>query len=188
MLSIKENQMKAIFIKSSILQANSTSNVLVEKAKEIWVAKGHTVLAEKDLAANPLPYLTLDNISSQLSKDLIEELRQTDYLIVGAPLYNFGVPAQLKVYIDHIAKAGETFKYEATGPVGLLKGKKAIVITTTGGYYTDTPIAGMDHSSNYLKDVLSFLGFEVTVVSSEGIAINKEKALQEAIEKVNQVI
>lgn len=179
--------MKAIFIKSSILQSNSVSNVLVEKAKETWLSKGNEVLSEKDLAANPLPYLTLENIASQFSKDLIEELRAADYLVIGAPLYNFGVPAQLKAYIDHIAKAGETFKYEATGPVGLLKGKKAIVITTTGGYYQSTPIAAMDHSSNYLKDVLSFLGFEVTVLSAEGLAIDKEASLQKSLTQINNL-
>lgn len=179
--------MKAIFIKSSILQSNSASNLLIERAKENWVNKGNTVLSEKDLALNPLPYLTLDNIASQLSKDLIEELRQADYLVIGAPLYNFGIPAQLKTYIDHVAKAGETFKYEATGPVGLLKGKKAIILTTTGGYYSGTPIAAMDHSSNYLKDVLSFLGFEVSAITSEGLAINKDEAMQKALSQVNQI-
>jgi FMN-dependent NADH-azoreductase len=92
--------------------------------------------------------------------------------VLGLPMYNFGVPSTLKAYFDHIARAGVTFRYTARGPEGLLKGKKAYVLATRGGYYKDTP---RDTQSAYVKDFLRFLGIEeVEIVYAEGLAIDAE--------------
>ena len=104
------------------------------------------------------------------SDALIDELRRADVLVLGLPMYNFGVPSQLKAWFDHIARAGETFKYTEKGPVGLLTGKKAYVFATRGGLYGD------DHSqSEFVRQFLGFLGItDVEFVYAEGLAISPE--------------
>ena len=89
------------------------------------------------------------------SDALIDELKQADVIVLGLPMYNFGVPSQLKAYFDHIARAGVTFSYTAEGPVGLLTGKKVYVFAARGGLYAGTPL---DTQTSYVRDFLRFLG------------------------------
>jgi FMN-dependent NADH-azoreductase len=101
---------------------------------------------------------------------LIDELRQADVIVLGLPMYNFGVPSQLKAYFDHIARAGVTFRYTANGPEGLLKGKKAYVFAARGGVY-----AGNETETRYVRDFLRFLGIEDTeFVHAEGLSLGEE--------------
>jgi FMN-dependent NADH-azoreductase len=93
-------------------------------------------------------------------------------IVLGLPMYNFGVPSQLKAYFDHIARAGETFRYTATGPVGLLTGKKAYVFAVRGGLYAGT---ALDTQTSYVRDFLRFVGIEdIEFVYAEGLAISAE--------------
>lgn len=106
------------------------------------------------------------------SDALIDELRQAEVIVLGLPMYNFGVPSQLKAYFDHIARAGVTFKYTEKGPVGLLTGKKVYVFATRGGLYAGTP---MDTQSRYVRDFLGFIGLtDVEFVYAEGLAVSAQ--------------
>jgi FMN-dependent NADH-azoreductase len=103
---------------------------------------------------------------------LIDEIRQADVIVLGLPMYNFGLPSQLKAYFDHIARAGVTFKYTDKGPVGLLTGKKAYVFAARGGRYAGTPL---DTQTSYVRDFLRFLGIdEVEFIYAEGLAMGSE--------------
>jgi FMN-dependent NADH-azoreductase len=107
------------------------------------------------------------------SDALIEELRRADVVVFGVPMYNFGIPSALKAYFDHVARAGVTFRYTDSGPVGLLQGKTAYVFATRGGLYAGTP---RDTQTTYIRDFLAFLGIdEVTFVYAEGLAISDAK-------------
>jgi len=107
------------------------------------------------------------------SDALIDELRAADTIVLGLPMYNFGVPSTLKAYFDHIARAGQTFKYTEKGPVGLLTGKKAIVFATRGGLYAGTPL---DSQTEYVRTFLAFLGItDVKFVYAEGLAMGDAK-------------
>lgn len=104
----------------------------------------------------------------------IAEVQAADVIVLGVPMYNFGVPVQLKAWIDAIAKAGVTFRYTANGPEGLLKGKKVYVALARGGLYRDTPA---DSQVPYLKSVLSFLGLtDIHFIHAEGLAMGEEVA------------
>jgi FMN-dependent NADH-azoreductase len=106
------------------------------------------------------------------SDSLIEELKRADIVVIGLPMYNFGVPSQLKAYFDHIARAGVSFKYTATGPVGLLTGKKVYVFAARGGLYAGTTL---DTQTGYVRDFLAFLGMkDVQFVYAEGLAVSPE--------------
>jgi FMN-dependent NADH-azoreductase len=108
-------------------------------------------------------------------------LKEADVVVIGVPMYNFGIPSTLKAYFDHIARAGVTFRYTEKGPVGLLTGKKAYVFAARGGLYAGTP---RDTQTPYLRDVLSFLGMsDVQFVFAEGLAMEsaaKEQAVAKA--------
>ncbi|MBP2294156.1 FMN-dependent NADH-azoreductase [Azospirillum rugosum] len=120
-----------------------------------------------------------------LTDALVDEFLAADVVVIGAPMYNFTVPTQLKAWIDRIAQAGRTFRYTETGPVGLAGGKKVIIASARGGVYSTNPaLAGLDHQESYLRTVLGFLGVtDVTVIRAEGIGMGPEaraKALDAA--------
>ena len=107
-----------------------------------------------------------------LSETLVGELLEADEYVFGVPMYNFGVPSQLKAYFDHIARAGETFRYTASGPVGLLTGKKVYVFAARGGLYAGT---ALDTQTSYVRDFLRFVGIDdIEFVYAEGLAISAE--------------
>ena len=109
----------------------------------------------------------------QRSDQLIAELQAADVLVLGVPMYNFGIPSTLKSYFDHIARAGVTFRYTANGPEGLVKGKKAYVLAARGGLYQGTP---KDSQTTYLRDFLAFIGIdEVEFVYAEGLNMGAEQ-------------
>lgn len=145
-------------------------------------------VVKRDLAAEPVPHLDAARFTGFLtepaartpaqqeavaySDTLIAELCDADVLVLGLPMYNFGIPSTLKAYFDHIARAGVTFRYTAEGPVGLLTGKKVFVFAARGGLYAGTP---MDTQSGYVRNFLGFLGMaNVEIVYAEGLAIGEE--------------
>src|SRR5580704_1706272 len=145
-------------------------------------------IVRRDLASDTVPHLSAERFAAFLSKReerspaqheviaysdaLIAELKQADVIVLGLPMYNFGVPSQLKAYFDHIARAGETFRYTANGPVGLLTGKKAYVFAARGGLYAGTTL---DTQTSYVRDFLRFVGIEdIEFVYAEGLAISPE--------------
>jgi FMN-dependent NADH-azoreductase len=152
-------------------------------------------------AAEPVPHLNAERFGAFITKPeerdsaqravvdysdtLIQELKQADVIVFGLPMYNFGVPSQLKAYFDHIARAGVTFQYSDKGPVGLLTGKKVYVFAARGGLYAGTPL---DTQSSYVRDFLRFLGMtDVEFVYAEGLAISpqsKEAGLAKAVAEI----
>lgn len=144
---------------------------------ENWVSANHTPADKRDAAQN-------DTLA--LSDQLIEEIKQSDTLVIGVPLYNFGIPAALKAWIDLIARAGVTFKYSETGPVGLLNGKRAILAVATGGVPVGTDV---DFATGYMKHVLGFIGIkDVEVVSAERVAINSAEAIATATAQIEKLV
>ena len=151
----------------------------------------------RDVAGEPVPHLDARRFGAFTTPDadrtpeqqavvaysdaLIDELHTADVIVLGLPMYNFGVPSQLKAYFDHVARAGVTFKYTDQGPVGLLAGKKAYVFATRGGAHAGTP---RDTQSAYVRDFLAFLGIaDVEFVYAEGLAMGpapREAALAQA--------
>jgi FMN-dependent NADH-azoreductase len=146
------------------------------------------VLVREVAAAEPVPHLNGERFGAFITKpeertdaqhavvaysdSLIDELKRADIIVLGLPMYNFGVPSQLKAYFDHIARAGVTFKYTATGPVGLLTGKKVYVFAARGGLYAGSPL---DTQTGYVRDFLAFLGLtDVQFVYAEGLAVSPE--------------
>ena len=119
------------------------------------------------------------------SDALIEEIKRADVVVIGLPMYNFGVPSQLKAYFDHIARAGITFAYTDKGPVGRLTGKKVYIFAARGGQYVGTPL---DTQTSYVRDFLAFLGMtDVQFVYAEGLAISpqsKEAGLAKAVAEI----
>ncbi len=152
-------------------------------------------------AAEPVPHLNAERFGAFIAKPeersaaqravvaysdiLINELKQANVIVLGLPMYNFGVPSQLKAYFDHIARVGVTFKYTEKGPVGQLTGKKVYVFAARGGLYAGTP---MDTQTSYVRDFLRFLGMDdVEFVYAEGLAISpesKEAGLAKAVAEI----
>jgi FMN-dependent NADH-azoreductase len=185
-------------INTSLFSDGGQSSRLAGRFVEQWRAThpaGQVV--SRDLARHPVPHLTAERFQAflvapekrtpeqaaevALSDALIGELERADVVVIGLPMYNFGVPSSLKAYIDHIGRAGRTFTYTEKGPVGLLKGKKAVVVATRGGLYAGTPL---DTQTSYVRDFLRFIGIEdVEFVYAEGLAMGeapKSAALTQA--------
>lgn len=165
--------------------SSSLANRLVGRLRD---AHPGLAVTRRDLARDPLPHFdaavlnalstpAADRTAEQArvvaeADALIAEVRAADALVIGAPLYNFGLPSQLKSWFDRIARAGVTFRYTANGPEGLLEGKKAYVLTSRGGVHRDAPT---DHAVPYLRTMLAFVGItDVEVVYAEGLAMGAE--------------
>lgn len=176
-------------INASLFSTQGQSSQLAERfvAARLAATPGLKVISH-DLGAEPVPHLDAARFLSFLAKPeersaeqravvaysdaLIEELRQADEIVIGLPMYNFGVPSTLKAWFDHIARAGVTFRYTATGPEGLLTGKKVTIFAARGGLYAGTP---KDSQTTYVRDFLAFIGItEVEFVYAEGLNMGDE--------------
>ena len=178
---------KLLQIDSSILGGNSVSRQLTAQIVASWRA-GHpgTEVSYLDLAADTPSHLSAESLGFRMptgaalsdvqkrenavSEALVSQFLAADVIVVGAPLYNFAIPSQLKAWIDRIAQAGRTFKYTEKGPVGLAGGKTIIVAASRGGMYGDSPAA--QHQDGYLKLIFGFFGItDVRFVRAEGVAM-----------------
>jgi len=172
-------------------QGSATKDLTRATVEKLQQADPDSKVIYHDLAANPLPHLSPETLAAlftgqdhagvQLSDKLVDELLAADTIVIGAPMYNFGIPSQLKAWIDHVWRAGKTFKYTAEGTVnGLAAGKKAIIVVSTGGIYAEGPMVPFDHVTPYLKQALGFIGItDVTVIRAEKQAFGAEIAAQE---------
>ena len=118
---------------------------------------------------------------------VVAEVLAATVIVIGAPMYNFGLPSQLKAWLDVLAVAGTTFRYGAAGPEGLLGGKRVLVASARGGFYgTDTPMASLDHQESHLRGSFGFLGItDLEIIRAEGVMMKaevKERALQQTAE------
>jgi FMN-dependent NADH-azoreductase len=190
--------MTLLQLKTSIFSdAGESSRLADDYVARMRASDPEARVVVRDLARDPVPHLTGERFGAFLAKPedrtpeqqrvvahsdtLIAELKAADTLVIGLPMYNFGVPSTLKAYFDHIARAGVTFRYTEKGPVGLLSGTKAIIFATRGGLYAGT---ARDTQSAYVRDFLSFLGIDdVEFVYAEGLAVSdagKRSALAQA--------
>ena len=185
--------MKILQINASARREGANSTKLANRITErLQAANPGAEVTLRDLAANPVPVLdetmlgALFTPAGQRSAEqaaavatydaLIAELQAHDAIVLGVPMYNFGVSSQFKSWIDAVARAGVTFQYTATGPQGLVKGKTVYVAFARGGLYRDTP---NDSQTPYLKSVLGFLGMtDVRFVFAEGLNMGPEAAAQ----------
>ena len=192
-------------IRASLFSDNGQSSQLADRFVANWRKmhpEGRVIL--RDLALQPVPHLDAARFGAFLSKPedrteeqaavvaysdrLIGELKGAGVIVLGLPMYNFGVPSMLKAYFDHIARAGETFRYTESGPVGLLGGKQAYVFAARGGLYADTP---RDTQTPYVRTFLGFLGItDVQFTYAEGLNISptmKEASLAKARADVDRL-
>lgn len=187
---------QTLVLKSSILGEHSQSNQIIDK-----VLEGKSGIIERDLAANPIPVLDLnvatalrspaEDLSDELkavlalSNQLIDEIKSADQIVIGAPMYNFLIPTQLKNYFDLIARAGVTFSYTENGPVGLLENKKVVVVTTRGGLHKDSPRNSIE---SYLTTILGFIGLtDVEFVYAEALNMGDEPAAEAREQALTQL-
>lgn len=177
-------------INTSLFSNNGQSSRLADKFVAAWQAQnpdGRVVV--RDLAADPVPHLDGERFLSFLAKPeersaqqqavvdfsdaLIAQIKDADAVVIGLPMYNFGIPSTLKAYFDHIARAGVTFRYTENGPVGLLGGKKVYIFAARGGLYAGT---AKDSQTTYVRDFLNFIGLsDVEFVYAEGLNMGEER-------------
>ena len=181
--------MKLLQLDSSPLGAYSVTRELTAAVVAQYRREHPEVeVTYRDLAADPLPHWTplpheaVDTLAPALRAELqrnegvLQEFLAADVIVVGAPMYNFGVPSQLKAWIDRVAVAGRTFRYTAQGPEGLAGGKRVIVLSGRGGFYADTALQAADFQESYLRQVFAFVGIrDITFIRAEGVGISAEQ-------------
>jgi len=193
-------------INSSIFSSGGQSTQLADQFVAAWRAnQPDAQVTVRDLAQQPLPHLDAQRVLAFFAQPetrtpdqqafvaesdaLINELNQAEVIVIGLPMYNFGIPSTLKAYFDQIARAGVTFRYTENGPEGLLTAKKAYIFATRGGLYAGTPL---DSQTGYVRNFLGFLGItDVEFIYAEGLNmgdLNKEAALAEAQQQIAKLV
>ncbi|HEU0199700.1 MAG TPA: FMN-dependent NADH-azoreductase [Burkholderiaceae bacterium] len=165
--------MKLLHLDSSILGDASVSRQLTAAIVQTYrVIEPDLEVTYRDLGAQPLEHLSgaaLGQPNAQ-NETLIDELKAADVLVIGAPMYNFTIPSGLKAWIDRVSVAGKTFRYTEKGPQGLVPDKRTYIVASSGGQYSNTPIATMH--VGYLQTLLEFLGIrDIKVIRAEGLAL-----------------
>lgn len=196
---------RILVIESSARQQGSVSRELTQQFIANWQAAHPADQVQvRDLAAEPVPHLDATLLGGWMTPSeqqsdaekaalarsnlLTDELLAADVLVLAAPMYNFAIPSTLKAWLDHVLRAGVTFKYTETGPQGLLTGKRAFVLTARGGIYAGS---GLDHQEPYLRQALAFIGIhDVQFIHAEGLNMGaefSEKGLAQAKAKLAEV-
>ena len=199
---------KLLHIDSSVLGPHSVSRqvsaAIVERLRQ--ATPGLSVVY-RDLSAMPLTHLSGAQLAAArgaaspdpavqeelaTSHAVLEEFLAADTVVIGAPMYNFTIPSQLKAWIDRVVVAGKTFKYGAQGPEGLAGNKRVIVALSRGGFYSPgSPVAALEHLESYLRGVFGFIGVTgLEFISADGIQVgpeHREKALANALEAATQL-
>ena len=166
--------MTILHIDSSITGENSASRAISRSIlDQVRAQAPASRLVSRDLVADPLPHLTLASFSDQ---QVLYEFLGADTVVIGAPMYNFTLPTQLKAWLDRILIAGKTFRYTADGPEGLAKGKRVIIALARGGIYdAGSPAAALEHLESYLRGVFNFIGIDPEFVAADGLNISPEQ-------------
>jgi FMN-dependent NADH-azoreductase len=195
---------KVLILDSAATGEASVSRRLTRELASALKARNPSVqIVSRDIGAEPVPHLTEETVGAirgaeaespaareaiALSDRLIAELKEADLVVIGAPMYNFGMPSTLKAWFDHVLRAGITFRYSAAGPEGLVKGKRAIVVESRAGFYSEGPAAVMDSQEPHIRTLLGFMGIdEVSFVRAEKLAFGPEAAEAAIAEAVAQL-
>lgn len=194
-----------LVINSSLNGETGNSHKLTEQFVQAYQKQSRGPVQVRDLAKDTLPHLSSEEMQAWMqqpaerdeqrqalaavSDGIVEEVKAADIIVVGMPMYNFGVPSSFKAWIDRVARAGVTFRYTETGPVGLLENKKVIVLAARGGVYAGTE---KDTQTRYLVDFFNFIGIsDVEFIYAEGLAMGDEtfeNAWNSALLKINEKI
>ncbi|WP_249692329.1 NAD(P)H-dependent oxidoreductase [Stappia sp. WLB 29] len=200
--------LKVLAITSSALGDASASNKLVNDTVDQLKSRNPGLqLTVRDLGAGQVPHLDLDGATAirggepanaaqaaaqKLSDELIAEVKAADVLVIGAPMYNFGIPSTLKSWFDYVLRAGVTFRYTEAGPEGLMTGKRAIIVATRGGLYSEGPAKPMDSQEPHLRTMLGFIGItDISFVYAEKLAFGpeaREASIGEAERKLEELV
>lgn len=198
---------KILLITSSPRAEESLSNKFAGDLATKIKAQSNGTITHLDLGQNPIPHLdqvttsairkapeqrdAQEAAAADYSDKRVAELLEADTIIIGTGLINFAIYSGLKSWIDNVARAGLTFRYTESGPVGLATGKKVYIVLSSAGVYSEGPAAAMDHAIPYLKTVLGFLGLtDIEVIRIEGLAFGPEaaeKAIASATAKVEEL-
>lgn len=196
---------RALLVTSSILGENGQSNALAAHFQHQVAARDGVAVTHRDVVANTLPHLAIEELGAWQtpaeertaeqkalaahSDELLAELRANDVLVLAVPMYNLGIPSQLKAWFDRVLRAGETFRYTENGPQGLIEGKRAIILAARGGQYAGTEF---DSQTPHLKTMLGLMGIsDVEVVFAEGLNMgdaHRDAALKEAFQAIEQLV
>src|ERR1700730_9120874 len=185
--------MKLLHVDSSIQGAHSVSRQLsAEIVAKLRQVTPELEITDRDLAAEPVPHLSRSTLAARqpaagqptadvehdlvLSAKVLDEFLAADIVIVGAPMYNFGVPSQLQAVSDRLLVAGKTFRHSESGVEGLASGKRVVIASSRGGIYSEgAPAASAEHQETYLRSVFAFIGIpDIEIVRAEGVAIGPE--------------
>jgi FMN-dependent NADH-azoreductase len=193
--------MKLLHVDSSILGEGSVSrNLSAQVVAALRAGRPDIEVTYRDVVANPIGHLTATHLAAlreatvvdtmierdiRAGKAALDEFLAADIIVLGAPMYNFSIPSQLKAWIDRLAVAGKMFRYTEKGPEGLAGGKKLIIASSRGGFFVpDTAAAALDHQESYLRALFGFLGMtDITFVRAEGVALGaaaRERAIKTA--------
>lgn len=181
-----------LVIRSSSTGAASVSNQLVDT---YLAALGtNAKVTQHDLDRDPIPHINSQTLAGigrpapeteaakptrELSDRLIGELQAADVVVLGVPMYNFGMPSTLKSWFDHVLRAGATFQYSEAGPEGLLKGKRAVILAARAGGYSEGPTAALDYQLPHVRTLLGFMGItEVETILAEKLAFGEDIAAE----------
>lgn len=181
--------MTILHIDSSINGENSASRaVSASIVEQLKSAQWGEQIVYRDLASDPLSHLTLEAFADT---SVLDEFLAADTIVIGAPMYNFTLPSQLKAWIDRILVAGTTFRYTEHGPEGLAKGKRVIVALARGGFYdSGSPAASLEHLESYLRGIFNFIGIEPEFVAADGLAISpehRETSIKQALGEITRL-
>jgi FMN-dependent NADH-azoreductase len=199
--------MKLLHVDSSVLGPHSVSRqvsaAIVDRLRQ---ANPGLETIYRDIGSTPLSHLSGSHLAAAqgatpdaallpdlaASQKVLEEFLAADIVVLGAPMYNFTIPSQLKAWIDRIVVAGKTFKYGAQGPEGLAGNKRVVIAISRGGFYgADTPMAAAEHLETYLRWVFGFIGVKnLEIISADGIMVgpeHREKALAGALQAVTDL-
>jgi len=196
---------RALLVTSSILGDNGQSNALASHFQQQAAARDGVAVTHRDVVANALPHLAIEELGAWQtpaeertveqqalaahSDELLAELRANDVLVLAVPMYNLGIPSQLKAWFDRVLRAGETFRYTENGPQGLIEGKRAIILAARGGQYAGTEF---DSQTPHLKTMLGLMGIsDVEVVFAEGLNMgdaHRDAAMKEAFQAIDQLV
>lgn len=195
-----------LVVTASVFGQDGQSSQLVERTlQQLKQTHGEIQITHRDLAKEPVPHLDASRFGAFLadtndrtdeqkrivdySDSLIAEIKQADIVVMGVPMYNFGIPSALKAYFDHIARSGITFRYTEHGPLGLLEDRPVYILAARGGVYSGTP---NDSQTPYLRSFLGFLGLkDVHFVYAEGLNMGddqKKGALEDAGRNIETLI
>ena len=183
---------KVLIVDSAATGDQSVSRKLTGEFAERLQRNAGASIVRRDVGSDPVPHLTAATVgvirgaepdsdesraALALSDRLVGEVKDADVIVIGAPMYNFGMASTLKAWFDHVLRAGVTFRYSAEGPEGLVTGKRAVVIESRAGLYSEGPASVMDHQEPHIRTLLGFIGItDVTFVRAEKLAFGPDAA------------